>query len=406
MNAKPTLHLYAPNHRRRLTLIMMAYLLFWISVLSIGLHVLYPCLIILLSLFVKRKKTLSLNEPAKRPFVSVVIPVHGNATAYLQKKIENILHSDYPKELLEIIVGGDGDPPGLHGVMKSFSRADNVKYFQTGVRVGKNEVLNRAVDRSEGDVLIFSDVDALFESDAIACLVNRLDHPRVGGLCGKHIIQRKGVREGEKESETGTLQSLYWRYEAWIKNLEMQTLGSVTSNYGTIFALKKPLFSKLPPNVTDDLFLALSVVKSRHRFLYEPKALAHISPPSKDLHSEMNRRRRIVGRSLNSIWLNRKIFRSPDLLAVSLFIHKVLRRLTPLFLLIMLFSSLLLAWSHAFWGYVFALQFIFYAFSASVLLGMVSSKPFAVFGYFAAVNIGTFLGISDFLRGRGVAVWE
>src|SRR6185503_15625649 len=55
-------------------------------------------------------------------------------------------------------------------------------------------------------------------------------------------------------------------------------LGSVTSNDGKLYAIRRELFRPIAPGATDDLFTCLSVVEQGRRFVFEPRAHALAQP--------------------------------------------------------------------------------------------------------------------------------
>jgi hypothetical protein len=171
----------------------------------------------------------------------------------------------------------------------------------------------------------------------------------------------------------------------------------------------------VPLTVTDDLYSCLKVVSQHKRFVFEPAALACISASSKTPGHELQRRRRIVCRSLTGIWLSREVlnpFRH-GLFSLGLFFNKVLRRFLPVMLVLILVAAAGLAPGSSLMRGVLLIQVLFYA--SVVPLRRLAERRF--FGgaprrlvflafYFCLGMVGTWLGLVDFLKGREITKWE
>ena len=72
--------------------------------------------------------------------------------------------------------------------------------------------MNRAVPFAIGEILVFSDADAMLEPQAIRMLVANLADPKVACVGGE-----KQMRKGASVQAKG--RGAYWRYEAYLKRL-------------------------------------------------------------------------------------------------------------------------------------------------------------------------------------------
>jgi cellulose synthase/poly-beta-1,6-N-acetylglucosamine synthase-like glycosyltransferase len=343
------------------------------------------------------------QRPTNWPLVSVLVPISGRGET-LTAKLANLAAITYPGHRLEILLVLDGQVTGLRDAFSQYRTAVEcplpLKIVQCA-RVGKNSALNEGVRRASGDILLFTDVDALLAPDAVTHLVAAIFPEDIGGGCGRHRIRTgKGA------------QSLYWDLEARIKSAEMHLLGKVTASYGTLMAVKRCWFKPIPPGVTDDHFLALSIVAQGTRFIYTEQAVAELEKPSRNPMDEIRRRRRIVCQSLYclSLWCNLLDPCRWGWFAFCLWSHKVLRRLTPIFFIFIFLSSLSLGFRGSLTGgLIFCLMTIgvgVCAFSLGVLLAKKHLhrllRPPA---YFLVGNMGMLLGLLDFMRGRRVIKW-
>jgi cellulose synthase/poly-beta-1,6-N-acetylglucosamine synthase-like glycosyltransferase len=343
------------------------------------------------------------QDPAQWPLVSVLVPICGQADT-LTAKLINLTATTYPLHRLEVLLVLDGPVTGLREAFSIYrAEAKGPLPLQTVQcdRVGKNKALTQGARQSSGDILVFTDVDALLDPDAIMHLVTAILPEDIGGGCGCHRI---------RTSKGG--QSIYWDLEAKIKSAEMRLLGKVTASYGTLMAVKRRRFEAIPPGVTDDHFLALSVVAQGARFIYTDQAVADLEKPSRNPVDEIRRRRRIVCQSLFclSLWRNLLHPGRWGWFAVCLWSHKVLRRLAPLFFIFIFFSSLVLGLQGSLTG-----RIIFFTMTAGIGICAAALGVLMVFkrlhrllrppAYFLAGNLGMLIGLIDFMRGRRVIMW-
>ena len=299
---------------------------------------------------------------------------------------------------------GADDVEGIKAAMPSDPR---LVILASPRHEGKNAAINRAVECSSGEVLVFSDADALLDPEAIRLLLKPLADPEVGGVCGQLVVLKDG-------GELSRPQHTYWQFDRFLKTME-SGMGSITSNTGVLYAIRRELFRPIPLTVTDDLYSCLTVVRQHKRFVFEPAALAFMTAASKSPGHELRRRRRIVCRSLRGIWLSREVlnpFRY-GLFSAGLFLNKVLRRFLPVLLMLILLTSAVLSAQSFPLRVFFLVQLSFYASVVPLrkladhlpLGGFLRRLVFLAF-YFCTGLVGTCLGLLDFLKGEQVAKWE
>ncbi len=376
-----------------------AELLTWVALVFIGyINVGYPVLIALLAkLFRKphQQKTIT-------PSVTLIISAF-NEEQVIEKKIENSLQLTYPKQQLEIIIVSDASTDRTDEIVRK-CQSEQVKLLRLPQRGGKTVGLNEAVKVSQGDILVFSDANIMYKQDVIANLVQNFYDPSVGCATGDARYQV------ENESSSGTLERNYWAIEQIIRESESH-LGSTVGGDGAIFAIKKSLYSPLPPDAINDFLTPLQIVSKKFRAIYEPTAIG-VEPASGSLWGEFRRKRRIVNRSW---WA---FSHCPDpllpwrvglLFSWQVWSHKVLRWLTLVFIVTAVTGS--------FFAYDQGLfyRLILWSFVGSLVLASVgaviperSGKTNPLLHgalYFYLVNLGAVLGIMSALLGNIETIW-
>lgn len=176
-------------------------------------------------------------------------------------KLTNILELTYPGPKPEIWVYSDGSKDRTVALAQQFK---GVKVIDSPKHHGKIVGLNTLALRASGEVLVFSDTDALLAEDALLSLIRPLADISIGGVCGQRQIQGKGT--------LNLVQRNYVSWDSIIKQGESKK-SSLTSNDGKLYAMRHQLFQPIPPAVTDDLYNTLNAV-SQATGLYLPPTLS------------------------------------------------------------------------------------------------------------------------------------
>jgi uncharacterized membrane protein YoaK (UPF0700 family) len=152
------------------------------------------------------------------------------------------------------------------------------------------------------------------------------------------------------------------------------------------------------------------MVKQGLRAIYEPDAIC-LEEPNEQATKELAVRVRIITQTFADLWRNRE-FLNPfhcGFYAVHLLSHKVMRYLVPLFLLLILATTALLATGSVFYTALFIGQIVFYfaaaVSSALVRLG-VNSRWLGLPQYFVIGNLASLLALFKLIRGEHYTKWE
>lgn len=391
-----------------MSLISLFSFIFFLSLTGIlSVFFFYPLFLLILSFFFPQKHLTSKLDLSNFDFptVSLIIAVY-NAEKIVERKIQNSLSLNYPREKLEIIFSSDGSTDLTVKIIEKHAGKD-IKLISHKTHQGKAYALNRGVKNSSGEIILFSDADAILAPDSIQKMVRHYKNPKIGGVCGQRVIYKE-------DSPLKSSQRDYIKFDSMIKGLETR-LGSITSNDGKIYSIRRNLFQPIDEAVTDDLYTCLGVVMQGYHFIFEPEAKAYISLPSRNPYHEIQRRRRIVARSLSGIYLRKDVLNifKYGLFSFRLFINKILRRMVPIFLILLFISSTILATSNPLIKFFWLVQVACYLLTLlyfptvrflaeSNPLRKLSSHAF----YFCIGNLGTLLGLFSFLKGERISKWR
>jgi cellulose synthase/poly-beta-1,6-N-acetylglucosamine synthase-like glycosyltransferase len=337
------------------------------------------------------------------PEVSFVVPSY-NEVDFIEKKVQNCLALDYPKNKLHIIFITDGSNDGTPELIKE--KYPEVTVLHETKRGGKSAAENRSMKHVTTPIVIFSDANTILPTHAVKEIVKHYADPKVGAVSGE-----KRIMQGEKDSATGAGEGIYWKYESLLKKLDSELL-TIVGAAGELFSFRKELFSDLEEDtILDDFILSLRIAEKGYKVVYEPNAYA-METASESVKEELKRKVRICAGGWQSMVRLKSLLNpfSNFLLTFQYVSHRVLRwTVAPLFLLL-LFPFNMILFSEG-WVYQFMLygQGLFYSLA---MLGWyfenksIRIKPLFVPYYFFIMNYAVFAGFFRYMRGKQAAAWE
>jgi cellulose synthase/poly-beta-1,6-N-acetylglucosamine synthase-like glycosyltransferase len=360
----------------------------------------YPLLLFVLARLRPRSHSI---DPDYTPAVTLIVACH-NPGPLLQQKIDNSLALDYPAEKLSILIVSDGSTDGTAETVRNL-RGPRIRGVALDRHDGKAAALNKAIEQAASEILVFSDVDARLPAATLRTLMRHFADPKIGGVCGQRVLVNSGG------AALHDAQATYVGWDSRIKSLE-SLVSSTTSNDGKLYALRHVAAGPIADGVTDDLYAALGAIRRGWRFIFDPDAHALIPTPAKSPDHEISRRRRVVSRSLRSIYLNRPLLNpiSYGPFSIALILNKGLRRGIPVLLVCVLITNIWLAGSSWLFAALLSAQAVVYGLALIGYLGLCANcvvSSAARHAYYIVLGMfGTSLGLLDFIRGRTVTVWE
>lgn len=371
---------------------MILSFIFWICVIGVIMpYSIYPAWLFLLSRFRQ------VREPTGGP-VSVTFVISAyNESDVIAEKIENTLGLDYPKSLIQIVLISDESDDGTDEIVQRYG---DVVLIRQSPRRGKSAGINAAFQQFTGDVIVFSDANAIYDPEAVTHLVRHFADEKVGYVAGRQLYRPGGGAAQESENA-------FWDFELKLKAWESR-LSSVVGGDGAIMAIRRELFSPLRSDDINDFVLPLRMVANGYRGRFEPLAICY-EEAAPSFRGEFRRKIRIVSRSL------RAVSRVPQALnpfrvgifSAQLFCHKVIRWFAAFLMFGALLTNGLLALGGS-PGYLFLwwVQVAFYGIALLALLTPVGRfKPAMLVYYFCLANLAGGLGVLSFLVGRKFATW-
>jgi poly-beta-1,6-N-acetyl-D-glucosamine synthase len=330
------------------------------------------------------------------PTVSVCIAVH-DGERHLAEKVQSLAALAYPREKVEILLCSDGSTDRTEALARQLAKQDpRLRVFTTPRRCGKPSALNLLRLEAKGEVLLMTDVRQRLAPPSLRALVAPLADPAVGCVSGSLVLM----------GDTGP--SAYWRYEHFIRRCEAKR-GSMVGVSGSLYAIRRSDFDELPPDVLlDDMFVPLSLVRSRKCTVLSLEAIAYDEACDDD---------REFGRKVRTLAGNYQLLAKMPWLLVpgrngvwfELVSHKLLRLVCPWALVLLFMVSGVLACDPALgaasalgWRSIWLAQAFFYGLAA---LGTRAGRAGVVARTFVLLNAAAVVGFWRFVRGSQAVTW-
>lgn len=374
-------------------------ILFWLCVsLILYVYVGYP--VLLASGILGRKRPI--RREGILPSVSIIVPAH-NEERVIRSKILNLLSQEYPREKMQILVGNDGSMDATPEIISTFI-PQGVQLVSTNRAGGKSNIQNALVSSATSEILVFTDADCFLPPNSLRTIVQNFADPEVGLVtnCASFINQG--------ETPTVESESLYWRYEAWLRNQESdRRLLAMAS--GSLFAMRRRLWAPLDPSVGDDFALPLRVAAIGWRNILDTRVSAATVLSQNQPRSMFRTKMRIVSKDLRGLLHAAECLNpfSTGFIAVGLWSHKLLRWCIPYFLILLLISNIPLAFAGpGFYKLALALQLIFYTVAIpGLFLGARRSLfPLSAISSFFLVNLAALFGTLHCFTLQSAGQWK
>lgn len=301
----------------------------------------YP---LMMGALAKRRHSTLAQPGATEPTVSIIIATRDYETA-IRHRLDDCL-SSYDPEKLDCVIAvdrlstGTAEESGLVAAGRTMLANGRCTVVIGDEPGGKAATLNAAVRASRGEILVFTDTHQRFGADAVRHLIAALRDPRVGASSGCLELNC---------SDRQSLMHRYWNYERWLRECEARTHSPVGVT-GAIWALRRSLWTPLPSDlILDDVYAPMKVVLRGYRVAFAERARA-LETRRPDAMQEYRRKvRTLTGVIQLCVWLPALLAPGRNPIWAQFVFHKLLRLLTPYWLLAILVwvASLAAPWAAA-----------------------------------------------------------
>jgi len=335
------------------------------------------------------------NRDDCSPVVTIIISAY-NEEKDIEEKIKNSLLLDYPENKLEIIVSSDGSADRTNEIVSGIKdKRLSLKAF-TG-RLGKTACLNKVIPDIKGEIVVFTDANSMFAPDMLKHLVKNFYDPTIGAVSG----WTKYRNPDSGEETTG----LYAKFEKKTK-LDESMISSCVGTDGAIFAIRKELYVPLGANDINDFIIPLNIIKQGKRVILDENIYC-VEETTRGMKNIYSRQVRITTRTAWAIRRNIGLLNIFKYGSFSFFLisHKVLRLLTPFFLLSTFILNIFILQRSPLFVVTFAGQLIFWSTGLAALFGFGKGSIVSICKYFLITFAAQFIGCIRMAVGIEDIMW-
>lgn len=377
-------------------------ILFWLCVVLVfHTYVFYPLLIKRLSLH--RSLHFPDAKADKAPLVSIIVSAF-NEESVIAEKIESVYRSAYPSHKFELLIGSDNSTDSTNTIVETYAQKySNLHFVAYTQRRGKQNVVNDLVKLSKGSILILTDANVIFHPNTIEELAKPFEDDNVG------LVDSKMVNRGQKVDGISEQETAYISREVMIKHCESILWGSMMGPFGGCYAIRKSLYNPVPPNaLVDDFYINMKILEQGKKCVNNLSAIV-FEDVSNDIKIEMRRKIRIAtGNFQNLRWFSSLLLPPWRGRAFAFWSHKVLRWITPFFIIAALLVSVVLINFHPIYTSALVIQLLLMLFpflDALLKTFSVHNKFLRFISHFYAMNLALFIGFFRAIKGVKSGVW-
>jgi poly-beta-1,6-N-acetyl-D-glucosamine synthase len=284
---------------------MLAFVIFVLLLfIVLGIHIIYPLLLKRIS-----QKVMNLSQNiGKKPFsqsdlpmVSILIPVY-NEESVIERRINNIFESAYPKDKLEIIVIDSGSNDNTRSIIESNFHS-TVTLVTEEERKGKAHAINLALQTCKGEIVILTDGTALYDKGTISQLVNSFSDDTIGAVSAFYDVPNR------EESQVSASEHKYWLHKDNIRILESKAY-STSWLSGEACAFRNRIISKVNEDtLADDSNIALQIISKGYRVIVNQNARFTERAPTELTDYVKIKSRRTLGGLIETLRFKKLLFK-------------------------------------------------------------------------------------------------
>ncbi len=338
------------------------------------------------------------------PVVTIVFSVF-NEELVINRKLESLIHSDYPQDKLHILIGSDNSTDKTNAIIEEYiTKFPFIKLIKKNTRHGKLKIINELVDLTTSQYLVFTDANVFFEPNTIKALVYNLVKKKADMVCG-NILKFSPKNEGISSQEI-----FYMNFENQLKYNESLVYGFIVGVEGGCYAIKKENFVKVPDGfLMDDFFITLDVISKKGSVLFEPEALCYEDVNDAPM-IEFKRKIRIsLGNFRNLKFYKHLLFPIYKGFGFAFFSHKVCRWFTPFTIVFSFFLAFGMSMYCSFFNWILIMYSLLILLPfLTILLEKVKLKLPLVnsLGHFILMNLALLIGYFKFIVASHESAWE
>ena len=329
-----------------------------------------------------------------------------NEERIIENKIRSIFQTSYPLNKLEVYIGSDSSTDKTNSILQNLSKEfTSLHCFYFTERRGKANVLNALKNESKNKTVIFiyTDANVLFTENTLFHLAKHFKDPKIGQV-GANICNYFESNKAIAQQE-----NYYIQRENKIKYDEGLLNGSMIGAFGACYAIRSELAIEYKSNfLMEDFFLSLSILQRKYKAILDLDALCLEDLPGQ-IEEEYKRKKRISAGNYQNMMYYKALLYPFSTIGFCYWSHKILRWLTPFFLIIIALSIICLCLLN-----FIELKFIIAGSSLCAFFWIIdiilekAHKQIVILRfarYFILMNLALLQGFLMYIKGINTNVW-
>jgi cellulose synthase/poly-beta-1,6-N-acetylglucosamine synthase-like glycosyltransferase len=383
--------------------LILLQILFWFFIaLIFHTYVLFPYLLQLITRNKRQNEILFPASSEELPHVDIIFSAYNEETV-IAEKIESTFASNYPIHKIHLYIGSDASNDRSDSIIDEYRKKFPSIVFIKFPKTGKVGIVNELVNKSSSPIIILTDANVFFNHDTIYQLVKHFKNKNIG-LVGGNILNEKYKKEGISIQERS-----YQERENRIKYQEGLWDGVMIGAAGGCYSIRRENFYPVPQNfLVDDFYITMSVLKEGRKAINELNAIAY-EDVSNNIKEEFRRKARISAGNFQNLAFFSDLLRPFTPLGFCFISHKVMRWLTPFFIIFVIFSNMILTGISEVYNLIFIGQLIILfipLFDWLLKKVKINFRLFRFITHFYGMNIALLAGFIKFLTGVKSSVWQ
>ena len=364
-------------------------------------YILYPFLLKYLLQKSPNKEAYPLQQ--QFPPLSIIIAAH-NEEKVLREKLDSILQSAYPQELIEILIGIDASSDLSALIAEEYqSKFAACLVFEFKERQGKIKIVNALVPKAQHALIVLTYANVLFTEQTLMHLQAPFVDPKIG------LVDSTMKHYGLKNTGISMPESTYIAGEVLLKEAEGKLWGAMMGPFGGCFAFRKRCFEPIPEHfLVDDFYINMICIEKGLRCVTQTEAIV-LEDVSNDLSIEFKRKIRISSGNFQNLRRFWPLLFKFNWVSFAFFSHKVLRWILPVFLVFMTLQ--IIQKQESSWFYQ-VLYFILLLIPISFVVDYLARRQgthlvwLRYIIHFVSMNIALLIGLFRFFGGIRSSVWQ
>ncbi|MFW5445845.1 glycosyltransferase [Aerococcus urinaeequi] len=273
------------------------------------------------------------------PTVTIMVVAH-NEEYVIHDKLLNLDKLNYPKNKLNILIASDNSTDRTNEIVEKYIEQNpnkKIELYKSKRRMGKTNAQNEAQKKVQSEFLVMTDANSMLDKDSIRFLMSSFESNEIVYVTGKLVYTNSF------ESETSSNESIYWKLDLRIREIE-SNFQTITAGNGALYAVRNEEYIDFAPMKSHDSSMPLYYGLKGKRAIANHDAIAY-EKAGENTKDEFNRKVRMNRMLLHHILPSVKILNIFKLKWFTYFYlgHRTCRYLLWLAHLLLLISNLFLA---------------------------------------------------------------